>query len=176
MNSDNQTTDGLDQAERDRLAYAIETRFAGPRDDAATAVREAERTLEEAQQQLATALEVQERQRYRSDRRVFMRDGLNEEVDGLERKSNPKKVRAAYRFLMDRAVELAAAEVQGYRDDQAAARHARERGVEASRLAVERAERSLADAREMQDRVRHAEDAARAGLAVLLAKMDDPGD
>lgn len=174
MSTDNAPADILDVAERDRLAYAIETRFAEPREGAASAVREAEQALEDAKQHLEEAIEAKERQQYRSDPLVFMRDGLDEEVDGLERKSNPKKVRAAYRFLMDRAVELAVAEVRGYHDDRASEEHHRTRGIEASREAVDRAERELIEARDMQERVQRAEESARTGLKVLFAKFDHP--
>lgn len=174
MSTDNTATETLEAAERDRLAYAIETRFAAPRDDAAAAVRAAERLLEEARAESEAAQAAAESARYRSDPLVFMRDGLAEEVDGLERKTNPKKVRASYRFLMDRAVELAGAEVRGFHDDRAAEEHERLRGVAASAAAIERAEAAVQEALAMQDRVARAERAARKGLAVLFEKFDNP--
>lgn len=156
---------------RDELVYALEGRFAPHVEAAASAVREAERELAEARERLARAEETVAEERYRSDPLVFMRETLREEVDGLDRKTTPKKVRAAYRFLLDRAVELAAGEVQGFHDDEAAERDERENGVEACRAAQARAARTLEAARQAQERVREAEQAARRGLDVMLDKL-----
>jgi hypothetical protein len=163
--------DRLDPGERDQLAYALETRFAVHREAAAQAVREAERELADVRDRLARALEEEEGRRYRSEPLVFMRESVKEEVEALSRKTTPKKVRTSYRWLLDRAVELAAGEVQGYHDDQAAAQRHREHGVEACRAAEQRAVDALEAARVMQDRVRLAEEAAREGLAVMVDKL-----
>ncbi len=77
--------------------------------------------------------------------------------------------------LLDRAVELAASEVQGLRDDLAAAEHEREHGVEACRAAVDRVVSDLEEARATEERVRLAEQSARQGLAVLVDKLTAPG-
>lgn len=171
---DRQSVPGLDTAERDRVVTALETRFAPHLDAAAAAVREAERELAEARERLAKAEEAAATGEYRSDPLVFMRETLSEDVDALERRTNPKKVRAAFRFLLDRAVDLAAGEVQGFHDDQAAAEHERLHGVEACRLAVQRAAAALEEARAMAERVRSAERAARRGLDVMLDKLAAP--
>lgn len=166
-----QAGDGLAPGEQEQLVYALEARFAAHRDSAATAVREAERDLTEAQGRLARAEEAAASERYLSTPLPFMRQTLSEEVDGLERKTTPKKVRAAYRFLLDRAAELAAAEVQGFQDDQADLARERTHGVDACRAAVERARAGLEATREMEERVRAAERAARQGLDVMVAKL-----
>lgn len=163
--------DGLTDGEQEQLVYALESRFASHLEDAASALREAERDLAEAQEQLQRAEQEVADQRYRSDPLVFMRDGLSEELDGLERKGNPKKVRTSYRFLLDRAVELAAGEVQGYRDDRAAEQREKTRGVDASRTAVAEATAALAQARQMQERVHSAEQAARRGIQIMVDKL-----
>lgn len=172
--STSEVTEGLDPGEREQLLYTLETRFADPLEAAATAVREAERRLEEAQQQLQSALEEEANRPYRSDSLVFMRGAMDEEVEGLYRKTNPKKVRAAYRFLLDRAVDLAAGEVQGYHDDQAEQQRERERGVQASREAEVRAREALEEARQMQGRVLRAESLARQGLDAMADKLESP--
>lgn len=164
--------DGLTAVEREQLVYALETRFADHLEAAATAVREAERQLADARAALQQALEEEAARPYRSDSLVFMREAMNEEVEGLHRKTNPKKVRAAYRFLLDRAVDLAAGEVQGFHDDQTAEQRGRERGVQACREAEQRAVAALEEAQRMQDRVRNAESLARQGLTVLAEKLD----
>lgn len=166
-----QQPEGLGPGEKEQLAYALETRYTPHLEAAATAVRQAEQDLAEARDNLARAELAVEREEYRSDPLVFMREGVNEEVEGLERKTTPKKVRASYRFLLDRAVELAAGEVQRFHDDEAAAQQEREHGVQASQAAVHRAVETLEAARLMQDRVRAAERAARQGLAVLVDKL-----
>lgn len=167
-----ETTDGLEPGEREQLVYALESRFADHLEAAATVVREAERHLDQVREQLARALDEEASRPYQSDSLVFMREAMNEEVDGLYRKTNPKKVRAAYRFLLDRAVDLAAGEVQGFRDDQAARQRDREQGVAASREAEKRAVAALTEAREMQERVRRAESLARQGLAAMADKIE----
>ena len=48
-----------------------------------------------------------------------MRASLQDELEALTRKTTPKKVRVGYRYLLDRAVELAEGEVQGYQSDLA---------------------------------------------------------
>lgn len=163
--------DALTQGEPEQLVYALETRFAPHVEAAAAAVREAERGLEEAQERLARAERAAEDQPYVSDPRPFMRDALDEEVEGLERKTTGKKVRTAYRFLLDRAAELAAAEVQGFEQDRAADEAERTEGVQACRVAVQRAGEILEQTREMHERVVHAETAARQGLAVMVDKL-----
>lgn len=167
--------EGLAAGEQEQLVYALEGRFAAPLETAAAAVREAERGLAEARERLARAEEAAASERYTSSPLPFMRDSLTEEVDGLERKTTPKKVRAAYRFLLDRAAELAAAEVQGFTDDQADLARERADGVDACRAAVERATAELAATREMEERVRAAESAARQGLDVMVAKLSSEG-
>ncbi|WP_131106260.1 hypothetical protein [Ornithinimicrobium sufpigmenti] len=163
--------EGLAPGEQEQLVYALEARFAAHRDAAAAAVREAERELTEAQDRLARAEEAAASERYTSTPLPFMRQTLDEEVDGLERKTTPKKVRAAYRFLLDRAAELAAAEVQGFQQDQADLARDRADGVAACREAVDRATATLAATREMASRVRAAEQAARRGLDLMVAKL-----
>lgn len=157
-------------AEALRLTQALVDRFAPHVEAAAAAVREAELALAAAQEELARARQEAENQRYRSDPLVFMRSALPEEVAGLRRKTTPKKVQAAYRYMLARAVELAAAEVQGYHADQAAIALDRTQGVEACLAVEQAAAERLAAAREMQQRVRAAEGEARAGLAVLFEK------
>src|SRR5690606_29074308 len=121
--------DRLADGELQQLAYGIETRFAPHVEAAASAVRAAERDLAEARERLERAVAAAEQQRYRSDPLVFMRELLAEEVDGLERKTNPKKLRTSFRFLVDRAVELAAGEVQGFHDEREAVRPPSRPGV-----------------------------------------------
>ncbi|WP_109472782.1 hypothetical protein [Ornithinimicrobium cavernae] len=173
---DRQQGEGLAPGEQEQLVYALETRFAAHREAAAAAVRESERGLEEARERLARAEQAVADERYTSDPLVFMRQGLHEEVDGLERRTNPKKVRTSYRFLLDRAVELAAGEVQGFHDDQAAARREREDGVAACRAAEQRATETVEAARVMHDRVLAAERSARQGLDLLVEKLSAPAD
>lgn len=163
--------DGLEPGEKGRLVHTLETRYATHLDAAAAAVRHAEQELADAREQLASARQVAESGQYQSDPLVFMRQGVSEELEGLERKTTPKKLRASYRFLLDRAVELAAGEVQRYHDDQAAAQHERERGVEACIAAEQRAVATLEAAQAMQQRVQAAEQSARQGLAVLIDKL-----
>ncbi|MGB9373805.1 MAG: hypothetical protein WCA82_06575, partial [Jiangellales bacterium] len=124
-----------------RLVQAFNERFAPHLDSAAAAVREAEQSLATAQDDLTRARHAAENRPYVSDPLVFMRASLDDEVDGLRRKTTPKKVQAAYRYMLARAVELAVGEVQGYRDDQAALDHQREHGVDA----CQQAERAAAE-------------------------------
>lgn len=166
-----QNPDALAAGEREQLVHALDTRFAPHREAAAEAVRGAERALTEAQERLERAELAAAGVPYRSDARVFMRESVKEEVEALARKTAPKKARSSYRFLLDRAVELAAAEVQGYHDDQTHAQGEREAGVEACRAAVERATAALADAQQTVAQVRAAEDAARAGLGLLVETL-----
>ena len=156
----------------DQLVYVLETRFAPHLEAAAGTVREAEGDLGRARERLARAEEAAAGAEYSSDPLIFMRRSVEEELDGLDRKTNEKRVRTSYRFLLDRAVELAAAEVQGFHDDREAERREREDGVEACREAVRRAEAALEEAVAMQDRVHAAERAARQGLATMVAKLD----
>ncbi|ANS79401.1 hypothetical protein SGUI_2005 [Serinicoccus hydrothermalis] len=166
--------DGLDPGEREQLTYALDSRL-GPHLEAATAaVREAERALTDAQERRAAAEQAVAQAAYTSDPLPFMRQGVEEEVDGLARKTTEKKLRTSYRFLVDRAVDLAAAEVQRYGDDRVADRREREEGVEACREAERRATRDLGAAQQMLERVRLADQAARRGLDVLVARLSDP--
>ena len=165
--------EGLAAGEKEQLAYALETRFAPHLEAAAAAVREAERDLAEAQERLEQAEQAVGEARYTSDPLVFMRASVAEEVDGLERKTTPKKLRTSYRFLLDRAVELAAGEVQRFHDDLDAARREREGGIDACRAAVAIAAASLEEARAMQGRVAVAEQSARKGLGLLVEKLSD---
>lgn len=162
---------GLDAGEAERLTHALETRFADHLEAATAVVRQAERKLADAQEQLARAQEHAAHTPYQSDPLVFMRESVSEEVEALARKSTEKKIRASYRFLLDRAVELAAAEVQGFHDDQAAAQRERDGGVEACRAAEVQATETLEAARAMRERVRSAERSARQGLAELVEKL-----
>lgn len=165
------TEQGLAPGESEQLVYVLETRFAPHLEAATAAVREAERALGEASQRLASAEHSAASAAYTSDPLPFMREGVAEEVEGLERKTTEKKVRTSYRFLVDRSVELAAAELRRFEEDEAAAEQERREGVEACRAAVARAEESLAAARQMQERVQDAERSARQGLEVLLDKL-----
>jgi len=164
----------VDLTERERLAFALSQRFAPHLEAAATAVREAEQSLGLAREQLARAREAEAGQEYRSDRLVFMRASVNEEVESLARRTTEKKVRVAYRYLLDRAVELAAGEVEEYASDQVAAQHAREHSVDACLQAERVAGERLDTARAMHLRVKDAEQAARKGLAMMVEKLSTP--
>lgn len=159
------------QDEWERLAHAVSVRFAPHLQAAAAAVHEAEQDLATAREELTRARQAAASRPYQSDRLVFMRVSVKDEVEGLSRKTTEKKVKVAYRYLVDRAVELAEGEVQGYHEDQAAARrdheHSVEAWLEAERMAIER----LEAARAMQARVHDAEQAARQGLAVMVQKL-----
>lgn len=167
---------GLAAGDQEQLVHALDSRFAPHLEAATAAVRETERALAEARDRMERAERAATDASYTSDPLTFMRQGVDEEVEGLERKTTEKKVRASYRFLLDRAVELAAAEVQRFHDDEAAARRHEREGVEACREAVRRAEQTLEAARAMQDRVRRAEQAARQGLGTLVGKLTDGPD
>ncbi len=166
-----QSSIALDLTERERLAFALSQRFAPHMEAAAAAIRDAEQGLAQARENLSRAREAESGQGYRSDRLVFMRAAVNDEVDALARKTTAKKVRVGYRYLLDRAVELAAGELQEYWSDQDSAQHAREQGVEACIQAEREADQRLEAARAMHGRVTHAEHAARAGLAIMVEKL-----
>jgi hypothetical protein len=167
--------DRIAQAEWDRLALAVTDRFAAHLQAAAAAVREAEHDLAQARAALARAEQAAANTRYVSDPLVFMRVTVREELDGLSRKTTPKKVRASFRYLLARAAELAEGELAGYRNDLEAARHDRAQGVDACRQAEQVALGDLEAARAMNLRVQDAERAARDGLAVLSQKIQpDP--
>jgi DNA repair exonuclease SbcCD ATPase subunit len=167
--------DRIAQAEWDRLALAVTDRFAAHLHAAAAAVREAEQGLAEARAGLARAEQAAANARYVSDPLVFMRVTVREELDGLSRKTTPKKARASFRYLLARAAELAEGELAGYRNDLESARRDREQGVDACRQAEQVALSDLEAARVMHQRVQDAERAARDGLAVLSEKVQpDP--
>lgn len=163
--------DRINQAELDRLAHAVTDRFAAHLNTAAAAVREAEQGLAAAREALARAEHAAANAGYQSDPLVFMRVTVSEELEGLARKTTPKKVRASFRYLVDRAVELAEGELVGHRRDVEAARREREQGVAACRQAELVALGELEAARAMEQRVHDAERAARDGLALLREKM-----
>ncbi|WP_431473453.1 hypothetical protein [Ornithinimicrobium sp. W1665] len=164
--------DGLAPGEQEQLVYVLETRFAASRDAAAAALREAERELAQARERRERAEHAAAAgAEYTSDPLPFMRQSVDEEVDALERKTTGKKVRASYRFLLDRSVELAAAEVARFHEDRRAVlREARE-GLEACRAAEARAAEAVAAARLTDERVRSAEESARRGLGTMLEKL-----
>jgi hypothetical protein len=164
---------GLVPGEREQLEYTLDSRLGPHLEGARAAVRAAERALADAQERRASAERAQSEASYTSDPLPFMRQGVEEEVHGLQRKTTEKKVRGSYRFLLDRAADLAAAEVQRYHDDQHAAQHELEEGVEACREAEHRAVLALEAAQQMHDRVRRAEEAARQGLDTLVARLTD---
>lgn len=164
-------TDRITQSEWDRLAMAVTDRFAQHLQAAAAAVREAERGVAEARDALAQAEQAAADTHYVSDPLVFMRAAVREDLDGLSRKTTPKKVRASFRLLLARTTELAEGELQGYRKDLEAARHDREQGVNACRQAEQAALGDLEAARAMHQRVHDAERAARDGLAVLSERV-----
>ena len=167
--------DRITRSELDRLALAVTDRFAPHLHAAAAAVREAEQDLAEARQALARAEQAAANTRYVSDPLVFMHVTVREELDGLSRKTTPKKVRASFRYLLARAAELAEGELAGYRNDFESARRDRELGVDACRQAEQVALGDLEAARAMHQRVHDAERAARDGLAVLIEKAQtDP--
>ncbi|MGD8148693.1 hypothetical protein [Ornithinimicrobium sp. Y1694] len=163
--------ESLVAGEREQLIYTLENRFAPHLEAADAAVREAEQRLAEARDQLARLERERGEAPYVSDALPFMRQGVDEEVEGLERKTTGKKLRTSYRFLVDRTVELAAAEVQRFHEDRDAAEREREEGLAAREEAVRLAEQALAAAQAMQERVRGAERAAQRGVAVLVEKL-----
>ena len=161
----------LEHGEQGQLTYALNIRFAPHLQAAAAAVREAERELADAAEALARARQAAEDEHYQSNRLVFMRASLADELEALTRKTTPKKVRVGYRYLIDRAVELAEGEVQGYQTDLADQQRDREHGVAACLEAERQAGERLEAARLMQGRVHDAEKAAVQGLAVLAEKL-----
>lgn len=158
--------------EWERLAYAVSVRFAPHLQAAAAAVREAEQDLATAREELTRAHRAAASRPYQSDRLVFMRASVKDEVEALSRKTTEKKVKVAYRYLVDRAVELAEGEAHGYHEDQAATRQDQEHSVEAWLEAERVAIRRLDAARAMQARVHDAEQTARQGLAVMVQKLN----
>ena len=167
--------DQITGPELDRMALSVAERFAPHVAAADVEVREAEHRLAEAREALVRAEEEVENAHYVSDPLVFMRVTVAEELEGLARKSKPKKVRANFRYLVARAVELAEGELAGYRKDMAAARRDRVHGVETCRQDEQVAVGELAEARAMQQRVRDAERAALDGIQVLREKISaDP--
>lgn len=165
--------EGLEPGELEKLTTAIDTRFAPHLEAASATVRAAERAVTESREALERAQRRAESRRYVSDPLVFMRQTVEEEVEALERKTTPKNARAGYRFLMERAVDLAAAEVKGYQTDQEDLQRDLVEGVAACESATVRAEEALAQARVMQERIQEAERAARTGLEILLPKLTD---
>jgi hypothetical protein len=163
--------DRIGQPELDRFAHSVTDRFSPQLHAAAAAVHEAELSLAGARAALARAEDAAANARYHSDPLVFMRVTVGEELEGLARKTTPKKVRASFRYLLDRAVELAEGELAGYRNDLEAARLDRDQGVDACRHAEQVALVELEAARAMQQLVHEAERAARDGLEVLREKM-----
>lgn len=157
--------------EYERLAHTLAVRFEPHLAAAAAQVRSAEQDLAEARQRLQLARDHAASEHYRSDPLVFMRASVREEVEALDRKTTEKKVRAAFRYLVDRAVELADGEVQGFCADQAAAARERESGVTACEDAHREAEARLAAALQMQDRVLQAQQQAGAGLKLMMHKL-----
>ncbi|MDQ1247102.1 MAG: hypothetical protein QG597_1472 [Actinomycetota bacterium] len=167
--------DRISQPEFDRLAHAVTERFAPHLNAAEVAVRDAEKGLTEAQEALAAAEYAAANKSYRSDPLVFMRATVSEDLDALARKSTPKKVRASFRYLLDRATELAEGELAGHRNDLEAARQERIAGVGACRQAEQVAIDELEAARAMAQRVHDAERAALDGLELLREKMGSTG-
>jgi len=160
-----------ESAELDRLAHALSLRFEPHVQAAAAAVRAAEQDLAEASERLEQARQEAAEARYRSDPLVFMRASVKDEVEALGRKTTEKKARAAYRYLVDRAVELAEGEVRGFATDQAAADRERQEGVDARVQAERDAHTKLEAAREMQGRVLAAEQWANEGLGLMVQKL-----
>ncbi len=163
-----QLPDGVDPLVWETERQALEQRFAPHLDAAAAALRQAEQTLDDARRDLAHARDEAASREYQSDRRVFMRAAVDDELEALSRKTTEKKLRSAHRYLVARAVELADAEVAGYLADQADETREREHGVVACEHAERRAAQTLDAARAMHARVVAAYDAAERGLVVLL--------
>lgn len=161
---------GVDPLEWEHLLAGLTTRFAPHIEAAAAAVREAQQQRDEARRNLERARSTAAGAGYRSDRLVFMRASVHEEAEGLTRKTTTKKAKVAYRYLLARAVELAEAEVQGYRDDLAAAEWQRAESVEACERAEAEAVARLEAAQAMQQRVIAAQATARDGLVTMLHK------
>ena len=160
-----------DAGEYERLSHMVSLRFAPHVQAAAAAVRTAEQELADAREQLERAQAEASARPYRSDPLVFMRTSAQDEVEALGRKTTPRKTKAAFGYLLDRATELAEGEVKGFLADQAAAERDRHEGVEARLGAERRARATLEAAQEMQDRVRTAELLTRQGLAILVQKL-----
>lgn len=159
---------GVDPLVWETERAALEQRFAPHLDAASAAVRQAEQALDDAQTALARARDAAASRQYQSDRRVFMRAAVDDELESLSRKTTEKKLRSAHRYLVARAVELADAEVAGYLADQDEETREREHGVVACEHAQRRAAQTLDAARAMHARVLSAYDAAEQGLVVLL--------
>ena len=157
--------------ESDRMAHALSLRFEPHLQAAAAAVRAAEAELADASEQLERARQEAADARYRSDPLVFMRASVEDEVEALGRKTTEKKARAAYRYLVDRAVELAEGEVRGFASDQAGAQRERHEGVEARQQAERDARTKLEAAVQMQGRVRDAQRWANEGLTLMAQKL-----
>lgn len=174
--SDPQHAGPGDSAEYDRLAHTLSLRFAPHLEAADALVRAAEQEVAVAREHLRRAGEEAARERYRSDPRVFMRESVKDEVEAVGRKTTPKKVRAAYRYLVDRALELAEGEVRGFDADQAAAERERTQGVQACLQAQRVAEARLAAAHEMRDQVELAERRAAEGLSLMVQKLAAQGE
>lgn len=165
-----------DPVEWERLAHAQALRFAPHVEAAADEVRAAENEVAEAREALARARREAENRAYQSDRLVFMRASVADEVEALSRKSTPKKLRVAYRYLLARAAELAEGEVTGYRADLAEQQREQEHSVQACLAALGRAEARLEAALAMQRRVANAVREARNGLTVLSEKLSAQGE
>ena len=159
---------GIDPLVWETERQALEQRFAPHLDAAAAEVRAAEKSVEDAADALARAREEAASQQYQSDRRVFMRASVDEELESLVRKTTEKKLKSGHRYLVARAVELAEAEVAGYRTDRAAESRERDHGVLACEQAHHRATAELTSAQVMQERVQHAYLTAERGLVVML--------
>ena len=167
-----QRRNSVDPGERERLTFALGERFAPHLQAAAAAVRHAEQDLEAARADLARAREEAANRPYQSNRLVFVRQAAEDEAEALTRKTTPKAVRTAYRYLLDRTVELAGAEVDGYHSDEEERQRERTQGVDACLAAQERAAERLELARATQQRVHDAEQAARQGLADMIEMLN----
>lgn len=167
--------DRITQSELDRLSLSVTDRFAPHVHAAEAAVREAEHRLTDAREVLARAEHETANRSYHSDPVVFMRATVSEDLEGLARKTTPKKVRASFRYLLARAAELAEGELASYQNDLADARWERDQGVAACRQAEQVALDELAAAQAMHQRVLDAEHLAREALDLLRGKMgSDP--
>lgn len=164
---------GIDPLVWETERQALEQRFAPHLDAAAAEVRAAEKAVQDAAIALARAREDAASQQYQSDRRVFMRASVDEELESLVRKTTEKKLKSGHRYLVARAVELAEAEVAGYRADRAGESRERDHGVLACEQAHHRASAELTSAHLMQERVQHAYLTAERGLVVMLRGGDD---
>ena len=160
--------EGVDPLVWETERQALEQRFAPHLDAAGAALRQAEQALDDARIALAHARDEAASRQYQSDRRVFMRAAVDDELESLTRKTTEKKLRSAHRYLVARAVELADAEVAGYLADQREETREREHGVVACEHAERRAAQTLDAARAMHARVVAAYDASERGLVVLL--------